>query len=270
MLRRLRLQLAGGADERNQREVNVERVIAADVLPQLPNRLEKREAFDVADGAADLHEHDVDAMGHAPDRVFDLVSKMRNDLHRPSEIVAAPLLLNDALIDLSRRPVRLLCWRRVGEALVMPEIEVRLGAIVGDVHLAVLIRAHRPRVDVDVRVELLHRDCVTMPFEQAPDGCGGESFAEGGHHAARHKNVLRGLPVRIGHVCAPCAHVVGAAISRRTCSRSSGVSTPSESYFVSTALMRIPCSSARSCSSDSVRSRGVGSSVASTSSALRR
>ena len=41
----------------------------------------------------------------------------------------------------------------------------------------------------------------------------------------------------------------------------SGVSTPIESYAVSTALMRMPCSSARSCSSDSARSSGVGSSV---------
>ena len=65
VLRRLRLQLAGGADERHQRQVDVERVLAADVLPQLADRFDERQALDVADGAADLDEHDVDVLGDA-------------------------------------------------------------------------------------------------------------------------------------------------------------------------------------------------------------
>src|SRR5438046_8710634 len=39
-------------------------------------------------------------------------------------------------------------------------------------------------------------------------------------------------------------HVAGAAINRRSCSRTSGVPPPTESYFVSTALMQIRSSSA--------------------------
>ena len=62
VLRRLGLQLAGGADERHQRQVDVERVLAADVLAQLADRLEERLALDVADRAADLDEHDVDVL----------------------------------------------------------------------------------------------------------------------------------------------------------------------------------------------------------------
>jgi hypothetical protein len=55
--------------------------------------------------------------------------------------------------------VKLLCGVVVrDEALVVPEVEVGLGAVVGDEHLAVLERAHRARVDVDVRVELDERD----------------------------------------------------------------------------------------------------------------
>ena len=45
--------------------------------------------------------------------------------------------------------------RRVGEPLVMPQVQVGLRAVVRDVDLAVLVRAHGPRVDVDVRVEFL-------------------------------------------------------------------------------------------------------------------
>ena len=60
VLRRLGLQLAGGADERHQRQVDVERVVAADVLAELADRFEERQALDVADRAADLDQHDVD------------------------------------------------------------------------------------------------------------------------------------------------------------------------------------------------------------------
>ena len=79
------------------------------------------------------------------DAVLDLVGDVRNDLHRAAEIVAAPLLLDDRQVDLAGRPVVVPRRDRVGEALVVAEIEVRFGAVVGDVHLAVLVRAHRAR-----------------------------------------------------------------------------------------------------------------------------
>ena len=44
----------------HQRQVDVERVLAADVLPELADRFDERQALDVADRAADLDEHDVD------------------------------------------------------------------------------------------------------------------------------------------------------------------------------------------------------------------
>ena len=55
------------------------------------------------------------------------------------------------------RPVVMLSdWRggAAGEALVVTEVEVGLGAVVGDEHLAVLIGAHGPRVDIEVGIEL--------------------------------------------------------------------------------------------------------------------
>ena len=146
VLRRLGLQLAGGADERHQRQVDVERVLAADVLAQLADRLEERQALDVADGAADLDEHDVDVLvADGADAVLDLVGDVRNHLDRAAEVVAAALLLDDRQVDLAGRPVVVAGRRLVGEALVVAEIEVGLGAVVGDVDLAVLVRAHRAR-----------------------------------------------------------------------------------------------------------------------------
>jgi len=70
----------------------------------------------------------------------------------------------------------------------MPEVEVRLGAVLGDEHLAVLVRRHRPRIDVDVRVELLQLDVEPAGHQEATDRGGGDSLAERGHHPARDED----------------------------------------------------------------------------------
>ena len=134
------------------------------------------------------------------DAVLDLVGDVRDDLHRAAEVVAAALLLDHRQVDLAGRPVVVARRDLVGEALVVPEVEVRLGAVVGDVDLAVLVRAHRARVDVDVRVELLQRDLVAVPLEQRADRRGGESLAERRDDAAGHQDVLDGSGVRAGAV----------------------------------------------------------------------
>jgi hypothetical protein len=57
-----------------------------------------------------------------------------------------------------RPVVTLLCRVRshAHEALVVAQVEVGLGPVVGDVDLAVLERAHRARIHVDVGIELDH------------------------------------------------------------------------------------------------------------------
>ena len=62
MLRGLGLLLARRADERHERDVHVRDVVAADVEPELPDRLEEGQDLDVADGAADLGDDDVDVL----------------------------------------------------------------------------------------------------------------------------------------------------------------------------------------------------------------
>jgi hypothetical protein len=199
VLRRLGLELARRADERHEREVDVERVLAAHVLTELADRFDERQALDVAHRAADLDQHDVHALRHRPDRVLDLVGDVRNHLDRPPEVVAAALLLDHLQVDLAGRPVVVARRQLVGEALVVTEIEVGFRAVVGDVHLAVLIRAHRARIDVDVRVELLQRNLVTVPLEERADGGGGQPLAERRDNAAGHEDVLDGTGIRLLH-----------------------------------------------------------------------
>ena len=75
----LGLLLARRADERHQGDVHVADVVAPDVLAELPDRLEERQDLDVADGAADLGDDDVDVVGgQAQDAVLDLVGDVRD------------------------------------------------------------------------------------------------------------------------------------------------------------------------------------------------
>ena len=81
MLGRLGLELARGLQVRDQRQVDVQAVLAADVEGELADRLQERQALDVADRAADLGDHDVDVVGgQAMDRRLDLVGDVRDDL----------------------------------------------------------------------------------------------------------------------------------------------------------------------------------------------
>jgi len=46
------------------------------------------------------------------------------------------------------------------------DVEVRLSAVLGDEDLSVLERVHRARIDVEVRIELLHRDVESARHQQ--------------------------------------------------------------------------------------------------------
>ena len=93
VLRRLGLRLAGGLEVGHEGEVDVHAVVLADVEGELADRLEERQALDVADRAADLGDDDVDVVGRElADGGLDLVGDVRDDLHGAAEVVAAALL----------------------------------------------------------------------------------------------------------------------------------------------------------------------------------
>ena len=133
------------------------------------------------------------SFGDAPHVRFDFVRDVRDDLHGRAEIIAAPLFLDHRLVDLTRRDVVVAGQGFIDETLVVTEIEIGLGAVLGDEDLAVLIRIHRPRIDVDVGVELLDRDGDAAGLEQSTEARGGDPLAERTHHAAGKEDIFRHL-----------------------------------------------------------------------------
>ncbi len=168
MLRRLGLEFAGRLDPGHQRRVDADRLVAAEVVTQLSERLDERQAFDVADRAADLANHEIDIIRVLEREFLDGVGDVRDDLHRRAQIIAAPLLRDDVAVDAPGGDVVRLARGHAGVALVMTEIEVGLGPIVGHEDLAVLIRRHRPRIDVQIGVELPDADLVATRLKQRP------------------------------------------------------------------------------------------------------
>ena len=179
LLGRFRLQLAA-ADLRHQRDVDVEGVLAADLAPQLADRLDEGLALDVADRAADLDDDDVGVMlaRGEPHAVLDLVGDVRDDLDGAAEVVAAAFLGDDRGVDLTGGDVGGAGEVLVGEALVVAEVEVGLRAVVGDEDLAVLVRGHRAGVDVEVGIELHGRDTGAPALEHPPDRGGRDALAD--------------------------------------------------------------------------------------------
>ena len=197
----LGLELAGRPDVRHQRDVQEEAVVTADVVADLAGRLEERQGLDVADRATHLGDDDVDLVtAHREDALLDLVGDVRDHLDRVTEVVAAALLGDHAGVDLAGRHVGDLAEVGVEEALVVPDVQVGLGSVVGHEDLAVLERVHRARVHVEVRVQLLHGDPQPAGPQQAAEARCGEALAERGgdssgdeHVLGRHR-VLHGPP----------------------------------------------------------------------------
>ena len=166
-------------------------MIAREVVAELANGLEERQPFDVPHRAPDLHQYEIDPLVALEDEFLDRVGDVGDHLDRRAEEVAVPLLGDQLLVDASGGDVVLPVRRAAGEALVVAEIEVGLGAVVGDENLAVLGRAHRARIDVEIRVELSQPYGVAARLKQRAERCGSESFAKRGDHAAGDEDIPR-------------------------------------------------------------------------------
>ena len=191
VLRRLGLQLAGRRYPWHQREVDVDRVVARQVVAELADRLQEGHGFDVADRSADLAQHEIVIVIAFDDEVLDLVGDVRNHLDGGAEVVAAALLLDDVLVDAAGGDVVLLVGGPARESLVMAEIEIGLGPVVGHEDLAVLVGRHRARIDVEIGIELLDARAVAARLQQGSQSRRRDAFAKRGNHAASNEYISR-------------------------------------------------------------------------------
>ena len=161
VLGRLGLELARRFDERHQRQVDEGGLAAPQIIVQLADGFEERQAFDVPHRAADFHQQEVQPVYVGQHEFLDHVGDVRDHLHGAAQIAALALLLDHLGIDAPGGDVVGLARRHAGEAFIVPQVQIGLGTVVGDIDFAVLERAHRARIHIQIRVEFAQTYFVT-------------------------------------------------------------------------------------------------------------
>ena len=193
VLRRLGLQFLRRADVRHQGDVEEEHVAAADVLADLAGGFEERLGLDVAHRAADFGDDDVRgvlALGGQPHAPLDLIGDVRDDLDGVAEVFAAAFLGDDGRVDLAGCDVGRAFEVFIEEALVVADVQVRFGAVVGDEDFAVLEGVHRARIHVQIGIELLHSYRQAACPQQVAEARSRQSLAERGRHTTGDEDVF--------------------------------------------------------------------------------
>jgi hypothetical protein len=81
-------------------------------------------------------------------RGFDFIGDVRNHLNGFTEIIAAPFLLDNGFVNAACSEVVFARQLGVRVTLVMAKVQVGLGAIVGYIDFAMLVRTHGSRIDI--------------------------------------------------------------------------------------------------------------------------
>ena len=134
--------------------------VRAKLPTELTHSLKEWQRLDVAHGTAYFGDDIVVVAGIAEifHATFDFVGDMRYYLDGLSEVVAAALLVNHALIDTAGGHIVCTRGMHICKALVVTEVEVGFMAVFGHITLAVFVGVEGARVDVDIRVEFLDSD----------------------------------------------------------------------------------------------------------------
>ena len=172
-----------------------DRVVVTNLERELADGFEKRQALDVAGRAANLGDDHIGPglLTQHVHALLDLVSHVWDNLHGLAEVFPLAFVIEDRLIHLTARQVVKPRQLHAGKPLVMAQVEVRLRAVVEHIDFAVLERAHRARIDVEVRVELLQGDLQAAVFQQRAQRSRRQALAQRAHHTARNKYVFHGM-----------------------------------------------------------------------------
>src|SRR4051812_22464610 len=101
---------------------------------------------------------------------------MRNDLDRAAEIIAAPFLLDDALVNLARGEIIAPAHLPADKSLIMAEIEVGFRAVFSNENFTMLKWAHGAGIHIDVGIQLKQGDFDTASFENSRKRGRGDAF----------------------------------------------------------------------------------------------
>lgn len=115
---------------------------------------------------------------------------MRDHLNGGTQVLAPALLVQHVPIDLAGGQVGKAVEILINKAFIVARVPVCFRAVLGDVDLAVLVRAHGAGVHIDIGVQLLGRHLQSPGLQKAAQGSGSNPLAQAGYHAASNKNIF--------------------------------------------------------------------------------
>ena len=189
MLGRFCLEFSSSWDVGQKCQMNIDRMAARQIIAELADRLKKRQALNVAYRAANFDQHKIDPVIAFQHKFFDVICNVRNDLHGRAQIIAAPLSGYNILIDTSRGNIILPVGGAPCKALVMAKIKISLRPVISNENFAMLRRAHRARIYIEVGIKFTQAYCITASLKQGAKSCRRKPLAQRGHHAAGDENI---------------------------------------------------------------------------------
>ena len=202
----LAFQLAAAGDLDDQGHMDVHHVLPALFHRHLTDGLQKRLAFDIAHGAADLADQHVHILLlHGIDMAFDLIGDVGDDLDGTTQKRALPLPVQQIPIDPSRGDRAAARQALIHKPLVVTQIQIGLGTVVGNEYLAVLIGAHGAGVHIEIGVEFLVAHPQSPLLEKTAQRRRADALPQAGHHAAGDKYILHNRFPAPFHAPAPPA-----------------------------------------------------------------
>ena len=158
-------------------------------VDELADGFEKRQPFDIANGAADFTQHEINLVLTDAQELFDFIGDMRDHLNGFAQIIAAPFFLQHGRINPARRHAVGFARRHAGEPFVMAKVQIGFGAIIGHKHLAMFKRRHGAGIDVQIGVEFAQPHRIAPRLQQRPQCGRGEPLAKRGYNAASDENI---------------------------------------------------------------------------------
>ena len=170
--------------------------ITSQLPAKLTDGLHEWRALDVANRATHLGNDEVKILfTFTQHPTFNLVCDMWHHLNRLTQIVSATLAVDDGFVDTPRSDRVVACGVNAGKPLIVAQIQVSFHTVNRHVAFAVLIRVQRPRVDVDIGVELLDGNLVTPRLKQLAYRGRDNALTQRGNHTTRNEDIL-------------CAHIL--------------------------------------------------------------
>ena len=124
--------------------------------PHLANGLQKGLRLNIAHSAADLTDDHVHMLlRHGVDPRFDFIGDMGNDLNCGAQVVPPALTVQYRPVDLAGGDGAVAGEILVYKPLVVAQVQICLGAVLGDKDLSMLIGTHGAGVYINIGIKFL-------------------------------------------------------------------------------------------------------------------